>query len=147
MVQKIAILTLIESGQITIRDLAESEGISVQGIYNIVNDSEVRALLSPNVEQTKKHLPGMFYRLTTRAIEAISDEKLSKSNAVQLSQIATFSHNNARLAAGLSTDNITVRELVPRLVLQLDETVKKRERILEMIKKRDGSYAIPEGNL
>lgn len=69
-----------------------------------------RALQEPSViatrEQIEKELSEMFMDTSRRAIQAISDEKLDKSNARDLGILAGVCLDKSRLITGQSTQNI-----------------------------------------
>lgn len=106
--RKIAVKALAETGM-SVTDIARQEGMSRPSVYNVIRDSKFELLPKSKVDMIKNALVGNTYANAYRAQDAITDEKLSNSSALQLMTISAIGIEKGRLMENLSTDNVSFR--------------------------------------
>lgn len=106
--RKLAVKALLESGK-SPTQIAKSEGIHRTTVYDVMKDKKFELLSSEQVHKIKSSLVGNTYANAFRAQDAISDEKLSQSSALQLMTISAIGIEKGRLMENLSTDNVSFR--------------------------------------
>jgi len=129
--QKLSILALTRLG-LTTREIAFKEKVSERTIEYIKADEKLNLLLDNNkaMETTKRTLGNNFYLLADSALTRAQDpEKLDNMNAYQLAGIAALSYDKARLAEGLSTENISIRGMVSHIQEEKNNLTALRERL------------------
>lgn len=88
----------------------------------------------------KKDLPAKLYEIAELAVLAITPEKLKAASAPQLVTTAAIAIDKARLMEGLSTENMDIRAVVPKIEEQLRATSEAHAQVIEMIRQRSGDY-------
>lgn len=106
--QKLAVKALLESGR-TPTEIQRSENVDRSTVYNVMQDKRIELLAQGQVDRIKASLVGMTYGNAYRAQQAITDEKLSNSNALQLTTISAINIEKGRLMENLSTENVSFR--------------------------------------
>lgn len=125
--------------KLTMRDIARKHHCSLTTVDAVKkSDRYIRSTLS----NTKKALPQKLYEIANLSISAITPAKLAAASAPQLITTAAIAIDKARLMEGLSTENMDIRAVVPRIQEQLDATVKAQAEVIELIRQRGGDYAI-----
>lgn len=106
--QKLAVRSLLQAGM-SPSEIQKEEGMDASTVYNVMKDKRVEILAQKQVEEIKRSLVGMTYGNSFRAQQAITDEKLSNSSALQLMTISAIGIDKGRLMEGLSTENVSFR--------------------------------------
>lgn len=106
--RKLGIRALAETGMSRTK-IAKQEGIARSSVYDVMKDKSFELLPKTKVDAIKNSLVGMTYANAHRAQDAISDEKLSQSSALQLMTISAIGIEKGRLMDNLSTDNVSFR--------------------------------------
>lgn len=131
------ILSDLQSG-ITMQEIAKNRKCSLRTV-DAVKKSE--RYIKSSVSSTKKALPQKLYEIANLSIAAITPAKLAAASAPQLITTAAIAIDKARLMEGLSTENMDIRAVVPRIQEQLDATVQAQAEVIELIRQRGGTYA------
>lgn len=129
--QKLAILSLVRMG-LTTKEIAFKEKVSPRTVGYIKADQHLNLLLENNkaMDITKKSLGNNFYLLADSAVTRAQDpEKLENMSAFQLAGIAGLAYDKARLAEGLSTENISIRGMVSHIQEEKNNLTALRERL------------------
>lgn len=127
---KLSILADVMAGDMKHRDVAIRYGVTLKAVKRIAHDDELRSILDPNlVKRRKETIEHLFYHRAVSAQEHVTEEKLQDSSALQLTTISAINFDKGRLAAGLSTENISVKSLVQDLSAQA-KSLADREREL-----------------
>jgi len=126
--RKLAVRALAESGM-SITKIAKQEGMSRPNVYSVMKDKSFELLPKSKVDAIKNALVGMTYANAHRAQDAISDEKLSQSSALQLMTISAIGIEKGRLMENLSTDNVSFRGVTQSIE---DDRAKVMKRIAEL---------------
>lgn len=127
--QKIVIATLIQTGQMTWKEMMTREGMSKSSLSRIMNDPEIIALEDRNLEPVKKKFAGRFYQKASLALEEVTPEKLKTMSAYQATMIAATLYDKARLADGQSTANLSIQGALADVAQTVDEIRKRRASI------------------
>lgn len=106
--RKLAVRALAETGM-SVSQIARQEGMARPSVYNVIRDSKFELLPKSKVDMIKNALVGNTYANAFRAQEAITDDKLSASSALQLMTISAIGIEKGRLMENLSTDNVSFR--------------------------------------
>ena len=123
--QHVVARALLETGTRP-EEVAESVGCSVTSAYRL---GEEECLDASTVEKVKKILAGKFYILCHRALENLTPEKLAAASAYQLVGLAGLLYDKARLAEGLSTQNLAVRSVAVNLNADLQNLRTLKEKL------------------
>lgn len=112
--------------------LSESKAAKLVGISSsTAHTIRVDPDLSPdNISRLKDILPGKYYKLAHRAMDNISDEKLSTMNGYQLILTSKISADAGRMCEGLPTKTIQVRSIAVNLSGELSALRSRRETLL-----------------
>jgi len=94
-----AIRALVESG-FNKREICKREHVSINTVNAIKNSPRFDP---QRVDRIKQNLSAQWYDTGHRALNEISDQKLSESSALQLATVAAISTDKARLIEGKST--------------------------------------------
>ncbi len=106
--RKLAVRALAETGM-SVSEIARQEGMARPSVYNVIRDSKFELLPKSKVDMIKNALVGNTYANAYRAQDAITDEKLTQSSALQLMTISAIGIEKGRLMEGMSTDNVAFR--------------------------------------
>src|SRR3990167_6993860 len=101
----------------SIADMVKAEKVSKNTIKAfILNEAHKDSELTDSI---RKHLAGQWFMVGTRALHAITPEKLKSSSAPQLAIVASIATEKARLCEGLSTGRIEIDLTDPDLDAQI----------------------------
>jgi hypothetical protein len=106
--RKLAVRALAETGM-SFTEIAKQEGMSRPNVYSVMKDQKISLLAKQQVDAIKNSLVGMTYANAHRAQDAITDEKLANSSALQLMTVSAIGIEKGRLMENLSTDNVSFR--------------------------------------
>lgn len=87
----------------------------------------------------------MMYQLATLSLSSITPEDLKKLNALQRVILSATAIDKALLLQGLPNLNVSIRELVPKIQGDLEKYRELQSRIMDVLKQKDGSYAVEGG--
>jgi hypothetical protein len=87
----------------------------------------------------------MLYRLASQAFVSITPEDLSKINALQRVILGATAIDKARLMEDLPTQNISIKELVPKIQEKLGKYKELYANVIELLKQKDGSFTPDSG--
>lgn len=144
LVLQLSVVALHNSG-LTIRAIADHVGVSHTTVQRIVKNERLKNLLADNQVHAKKALPKILYQVATMAISSITIEDLKKLNAFQRMITAATAIDKARLMEDLPTQNLAIRDLVPKIQDNLEKMREVYRDALETLQQKDGTHALPEG--
>lgn len=130
--KKLIVLAMLDAG-VSVRDIELKERISSHSIRKIRDDARLREVASgsESMEQVRKSIGNSFYYLADVSLQKASQEsRLNKMNSYQLTGIASLAYDKARLADGLSTENISIRGVVGHIQNEVG-TLRKMRQVLE----------------
>jgi hypothetical protein len=87
----------------------------------------------------------MLYRLASQAFISITPEDLGKINALQRVILGATAIDKARLMEDLPTQNISIKELVPKIQEKLGKYQELYANVIELLKQKDGSFVPDSG--
>jgi glutamyl-tRNA reductase len=126
--KKLAIHADILAG-LSYREIALRNGVSISTVSYVKNDPSIADINDPKVvELRKKAIANMFYFNVDRLLQSISDEDIKKMQPFQRFIASGMSLDKARLAEGLSTENISVKGVVATIASELEQMKKERLR-------------------
>ena len=133
--RKLSIKALSAAG-LSNREIARREKVSSSTVGAILLDKELDELEPQIIEKTAKMLGSRFVVLADRSITKAQEEKrLNRMSSYQLAGIAGLAFARHRVAAGLSTENLSVRGVVEHLTSEESELRKRRLDIEERLKR------------
>lgn len=126
--RKLWALELIKSGMPYSRVQAET-GISTGHLVRLTKDERLMDLTNDKVmERTKRSLASNFYWLADKAsAKAGEEDRINKMSSFQLAGISGLAYDKARLADGLSTENISIRGMIDHIKGERDKVREMRE--------------------
>lgn len=127
--KRLAIRALAESG-LSEGKVAKIVGVAPSTVHAIKCDPD----LSPDrIIQMKDLLPGKYYKLAHRAMDNISDEKLSAMNGYQLILTSKISADAGRMCEGLPTKTIQIRSMALNLSGDINDVRSRKEKLLRTL--------------
>lgn len=139
--------TLTQLGVISLHEggmshalISSHTGIPKSTVNGILNNERLKNLSTGRVEHAKRALPVMLLELAFLSVSSITFEELKRLNPLQRGTLAAIAIDKARLLLGESTQNISIRELVPRLQAEMEDLTKKRDALIELALGKNGSY-------
>jgi predicted DNA-binding protein YlxM (UPF0122 family) len=108
--RKLAIKSLVQS-DMSISEIGRQENVSMQTIYNVLNDPKLELLGTKQIEKLKSHIISKAYSNSYHAQSAVNDDKLEKSSFMQLMIGSKIAIEQARLLEEKSTSNIAIKSL------------------------------------
>lgn len=134
--QQLQIVALHQSGKIKPETICKMENISPALYNSIVNDPELNNLYQRDEYKIKQDIKSYFYHIAKFSISSLTPDELTKMSPYQRVVVASICIDKARLMDGLSTENIAVRDIVPRLSSKLQELGDGYGRIMQAIQKK-----------
>lgn len=107
----ISIRAMLDDG-FSYKKIMQELGVCAEVIAT-VKKSEV--LDEDYLERTKSRLTQKYYHLADSTLDFITPEKLESSSAPQLMTVSAIAFDKARLSDGLSTENLTFRNLATQI--------------------------------
>ena len=138
MLSQMAILSLHKAGM-SLEMISSQTGIAVSSVQEIINNPRLNFLHSNRIDTYRKSLPVLLMELATTAVTSITHEELQRLNPLQRVTLAAIAIDKARLLLGESTENISVREYVPKLMDEVKDLMSQRENIVKLIQSRFGN--------
>ena len=103
------------------------------GYGSVKTISEEDSLNPTIVSKIKSVLAGKFYLLSNFILDKITETKLEAMSAYQLVGMASMLYDKARLADGLSTQNLAVRTLAVGINADMKQVQEMKARLLASI--------------
>jgi hypothetical protein len=127
---RLAALQNLQAGD-SIRQVAHTFGMSTGIVHNLKLDPEMIELIDPRiVELRKKHIGGVFLRMSDLCLTELSHRNLDKCPPQQLAWMAAVFYDKWRLATGQSTENLNVHSISANLAVELDKLAEMRQKLL-----------------
>lgn len=124
---KLMVLARLQNGE-SINHISVTEGISKNTISVWRDDPElVQITNTKGIEQLKKNFSNAFYLKSATAMNYLTPDKLQQTNAQSLAWISAVLFDKARLADGLSTENVSVRGIVDHFFSELDDIKRRKD--------------------
>lgn len=130
---------MLESG-ISIGKVAKAVHLSPTTVQVI---KKTNSYSLTEIDNVKKRLPFKAYRIADEALDFITPEKLKDSSASALMTISAIGIDKARLLEGLPTENVSIGHLAVSIRDQLSEGKNIRDKIIDLIKSKQGHYEAP----
>lgn len=112
------------------RMVARLVGISPSAAHKIKMDLD---LSSDYLNELKNALPVKLNELAHRSLDAITQDKLEKSNAYQNVLVSKIAVDEARLVEGLPTKNVQIKTIAVSLHGDMQRLKKRREDVLRAL--------------
>jgi hypothetical protein len=137
----LAVITLKKSGMSDTM-ISNQTGISRQAVDKILSNERLEFLHNGRTDVYRKALPMLLLEVATSAIVSITPDDLKALNALQRVTLSAIAIDKARLLMGESTENLAIREFVPKMQGEMTELLKCKDDIMALIKSRYGDKAI-----
>jgi hypothetical protein len=111
----------------TTREISYRYRVSARLVDEVIHDPQMFEMLDEGVaEHRKKSLMGLFYYIADIAFAGLGKAEIMKLPAAQRATVGAIAYDKARLAEGLSTENVSIRGVLGDIRTTISDIRKRR---------------------
>lgn len=136
--RRLGIAAIAQAGMSS-KDIALSEGVSERTVCEIRS----KEMFNPDTAAfARKNIANKFYNLVNIITDGISPAKIAAMSAYQLAGMAAMLYDKARLADGLSTQNLQMKSVAVNLNADLSEVRALKQKLLARLQPKGKGDAV-----